>query len=67
MMEYWNVDFKMMLLNYLILFQDEFFNNPRFHLPRTHYSSIPLFHYSNCSEANQLAIEEIKEVILWNH
>jgi len=33
-----------------------FFNNPLFHFPKTHYSIIPVFQYSNCeqSELNSL-------------
>jgi len=40
MMEYWNVDFKF-----------EIFQTP--HCPKTHYSTIPLFHHSN-SERSEL-------------
>jgi len=31
MMEYWNVDFKIMQFDYLILCQGESYNNPPFH------------------------------------
>ncbi len=37
MMEYWNVDFK-----------ENFPNKPLPYFSRTHYSIIPVFHYSNC-------------------
>ena len=28
-----------------------FANNPIYHLPKTHYSIIPFFHYSNCERS----------------
>ncbi len=29
-----------------------FFNNPLFHFPKTHYSIIPVFQYSNCERSD---------------
>jgi hypothetical protein len=61
MMEYWNVDLKMMRFIYLILCQNEFYNNPNSYFPRPHYSRTPLFHYSNC-ERSELTLLNVKHV-----
>jgi len=52
MVEYWNVEL-LGSLSFLILPSTEMnTNKPLSNLRRTHYSIIPVFHYSNVSEAN---------------
>jgi len=66
MMEYWNVDLKRMLFIYLIFCQEEFYNNPFSHFHRTHNSSIPLFHYSNCERSEHSSYPVFWHVLLSN-
>jgi hypothetical protein len=46
-MEWWNGGPEKMVFIYLILCQKEFYNTPTSHFSKTHYSIIPLFHFSN--------------------
>jgi len=65
MMERWNIGFQKDTIhfNFIVNPAGGGTINPTLHYPRTHYSTIPLFHHSNCERSELSSNQKLSSFI----
>ena len=72
MLECWNVGMLVIESTLLLSEYSHFFvkgnvvSIPLSHFPRTHYSIIPVVHYSNCERSELSSVSKMPEIFEWS-